>query len=73
MSNLFKQFQTLFGKSPLQIGDVIAVDGDVATVQLAGAGIAKARGPAEVGQKVFVRNGVLEGQAPELPVVPIEI
>ena len=58
-----------------EIGEVTAIDagGDLATVQLPGGGVLQVRGKAEVGKNVFVRNGVIEGEAPSLPLVLIEI
>ena len=38
----------------------------VATVDLPGGGRLQARGDAQAGQRVFVRNGVIEGEAPNL-------
>ena len=44
-----------------------------ATVQLMGGGIVQARGDATLGQRVFVRAGVIEGPAPTLTYVSAEI
>ena len=43
------------------------------TVQLPGGGTVRARGSAAVGDRVFVRDGVLEAVAPNLPLEIIEI
>ena len=75
MRNLHKEFTDIFPAPPLQIGTVTAIDagGDLATVQLPGGGVLQVRGKTEVGQYVFVRNGVIEGEAPNLSVVILEI
>jgi hypothetical protein len=73
MRNLYQQFAELLAKPPLQVGTVTAIDDDVATVALPGGGVLKARGEATVGQKVFVRDDVIEGVAPDLPLEVIEI
>lgn len=73
MTNYFKQFQELFGKGPLQVGEVQAVNGGVAVVELVGGAIVHARGAGQEGQRVFVRDGVIEGEAPLLVLVQIEI
>lgn len=73
MANIFRQFLDLLPARPLQIGTVIAVSGSQCTVQLPGGGILQARGSAAVDDQVFVRDGVIEGEAPGLSVVPIEI
>jgi hypothetical protein len=73
MPNLYQQFRALLPDPPLQIGTVTEVASGVVTVQLPGGGLVKARGSAEVGQKVFVRNGVVEAVAPNLTLELIEI
>ena len=52
---------------------MLSVSGDVARVQLPGGGELLARGDAQVGEKVFVRDGAIEGAAPSLPLFQIEI
>ena len=73
MHNLYQQFRSLLPDPPLQVGTVIATNGGVATVQMPGGGLLKARGTALVGQKVFVRDGVIEAVAPNLTLEIIEI
>ena len=73
MGNLYRQFRALLPEAPLQAGTVVAVDTGTVTVELPGGGLLKARGSAEFGQTVFVRDGVIESVAPSLTVVLIEI
>ena len=73
MHNLYQQFRSLLPDPPLQVGTVIATNGGVATVQMPGGGLLKARGTALVGQKVFVRDGAIEAIAPHLTLEVIEI
>ncbi len=73
MANLFRQFLDLIPDPALQVGTVTAISNELATVELPGGGLIKARGNTTVGQAVFVRNGVIEGDAPDLPVDLIEI
>ena len=73
MHNLYQQFRSLLPDPPLQVGTVLATNGGVATVQMPGGGLLKARGTALVGQKVFVRDGVIEAIAPNLTLEIIEI
>ena len=54
MHNLYQQFRSLLPDPPLQVGTVIATNGGVATVQMPGGGLLKARGTALVGQKVAI-------------------
>ena len=72
MSNLFKRFQDLIPTYPLRVGDVTAYADGVATIQEMG-GVAKARGEATVGDRVFFRNGAIEGPAPDLTIEIIEV
>jgi hypothetical protein len=73
MHNLYQQFRALLPDPPLQVGTVIAVSGGVVTVQMPGGGLLKARGDALVGQKVFVRDAVVEAIAPNLTLEIIDI
>ncbi|HEY0953971.1 MAG TPA: hypothetical protein VGE36_04390 [Roseateles sp.] len=73
MSNLYAEFRRLLPNQPLQVGQVVAVAGGVATIELPGGGRIQARGDATTGQTVFCRDGVIEGEAPDLPIVAITI
>lgn len=73
MRNIFKEFADIFPAAPLQVGTVLDTDGAVCTIELPGGGVLRARGDALVGQRVFVRDGLIEGDAPSLPIVTIEI
>ena len=73
MHNLYQQFRALLPDPPLQVGTVIAVSVGVVTVQMPGGGLLKARGDQLVGEKVFVRDAVVEAIAPDLTLEIIEI
>lgn len=74
MRNIFKEFQDIFPAPPLQVGTVTAIDGAAVTVTLPGGGVLQARGQGSaIGQRVFVRDGLIEGAAPSLPLVSIDI
>jgi hypothetical protein len=74
MPNLWRQFQDLLPDSPLLIGTVISNPSDGAvTVELLDGGLLRASGNAAPGDRVFVRDGRIEGTAPNLPVMDIEI
>lgn len=73
MSNLLSEFRSLLPGAPLQVGEVTAIDNGIATIELPDGATLTARGPATIGQRVFVRDGVIEGQAPALTTVLIEI
>lgn len=73
MSNIYRQFIDLLPKRPLQVATVVAVDGSAVTVQLPGGGLLQVRGDALLGDQVFVRDGVIEGAAPALPIEVIGV
>ena len=73
MRNLYKAFLDLIPDPALQVGTVQSVDNSIATLEMPGGALLKARGEADVGQRVFVRGGAIEGPAPNLPLEIIEI
>ena len=73
MHNVYEQFRQLLPDAPLQVGTVIEVGAGVLSVQLPGGGTIRVRGSAAIGQRVFVRDGVLEAAAPNLALEIIEI
>lgn len=78
-TNPYVLLRALLPAAPLQVGTVLSVTtadpatGQLALVALPGGGTLQARGAAVVGRRVFVRDGVIEGGAPDLTPVPIEI
>jgi len=74
MPNLWRQFQDLLPTSATLIGTVVATHIDqTVSVQLLDGGLLRVAGTAADGTRVFVRDGHIEGEAPELPHVDIEI
>lgn len=73
MSNLFVQFKRLLPSTPRLVGVVDSLFTGGAVVVLQGGGQLRALGEAAVGQRVFVRDGVIEGVAPSLTLVEIEV
>lgn len=69
MSNIYRQFLDLIPARTLEVGEVIAISGGVATIELPGGGIIQARGEATLSQRVFVRDGYIESTAPALAYV----
>ena len=72
-TNLFNRFQKLLRKPPLRVGEVVAYSDGVTLIEEAGGGHVQVRGEASVGAMVYFRDHVIEGPAPALPVVIIEI
>ena len=76
MHNLFAQFRELLPKTALQVGEITAIEPGSVLVTLPGSGSIRARsalGSVTVGQKVFVRDGVVESLAPSLPIEVIDV
>lgn len=73
MSNPYLLFKGLIPEMPLQVGTVSALGTPLHRITLVDGGVITARGEATLGQKVFVRNGVIEGEAPNLGIELIEI
>ena len=71
--NLFKEFLNLLPPRPLEVGTVQSIYSGIATIELPGGGVLQARGEATVGQRVFVRDGLIEGPAPELEWIEGEV
>jgi hypothetical protein len=72
--NVWARFAKLLPQDPLLVGTVSAVHGDgTVSVTLVGGGTRRVRGTATVGQSVYIRSGRIDGQAPSLPSVEIEI
>lgn len=72
--NFYKQLIDLIPDPSLQVGTVTAYTNGLATIELPGGGTIKARGSdVSIGYKVYVRDGIIEGPAPSLPVEIIEV
>jgi len=74
MPNLWRQFKALLPESPLLVATVATRNGDGSlTVTTLDGGQLRVSGSASTGDRVFVRDGQVTGQAPDLPAVDIEI
>lgn len=70
----FRRLQDLMAAPPREVGDITTVAGGLATVALIGGGTVNVRGEnASVGQRVFIRGDVIEGAAPALTLVTVEV
>jgi hypothetical protein len=71
--NPYVIFRRLIPAYPLQSGVVVSEDDGIFTIELPGGGRLQARGSAAIGDSVFVRDGLIEGPAPDLPDELIEV
>lgn len=74
-TNLYKILRDLIPQSPLLIGEVKSISGGVATIDIRGGGVGKARCSDTIkpSDNVFFRDGVIEAKTPNLPLSVIEI
>lgn len=73
MSNLFSQFKRLLPAQPLLVGTAISSGSGAVLVELPGGDRITVRGEATPGDNVFVRGGMVEGTAPALTLVLIDV
>lgn len=74
--NPYSVFLDLVPPKRLLIATVTGIDGDVARLVLPGGGVLTARGVGQraIGAEVYLRDGVIEGDAPAgMPLVQVEI
>ena len=75
-TNLYRALRELLPEAPLQVATVTAVHvtEGASTVTWPGGSAQRVRGASvPMGNLAFVRNGVIEGAAPELDFVEIEV
>lgn len=72
-ANAFVRLARMLSGGPVQIGTVTAFSSGVATVEYPGGAKETVRGDTSVGQKVFVKDGVIQAQAPDLPLYEIAV
>lgn len=76
MSELWRRFRDLLPNDPLLVGTVQAhhADGTSTVVLPDGTTTLRVRGQGvAIGAQAFIKGGAIQGQAPSLPVVTIEI
>lgn len=72
--NPWSRWSSLTPKPALVVGTVLAHINDESRIELPGGSVISARGiGVAIGQKAFVRGDVVEGQAPSLQTVQIEV
>jgi len=73
MPNAWIAFKALIPDAALLVGVVLTSDESGTLVELPDGSRLSVRGVAEVDACVFIRDGVIEGAAPNLPTLEIEI
>lgn len=73
MKNLFKRWQDLTGRSLRTVGTCIAVDFGECMIEYPGGSFVWVKGAGVMGTRYFVKDGKLDGEAPALASLTIEI
>lgn len=71
--NLYTRLLGLFPKDRLLVGNILSVDTGQAVVKLHDGSMMTARGQGSIGDTVYIRGGIIEGTAPDLPLFEIEV
>ena len=73
MKNLFKRFSDLTGRSLRTVGTCISAEFGECTIQYPGGAIVRVKGAGVVSTRYFVMDGKLDGEAPSLASLEIEV
>jgi hypothetical protein len=73
MRNLFKRFSDLTGRKLRTVGTCVAADFGECSIQYPGGSIVRVKGAGVVGNRYFVLDGELDGSAPALGSLEIEV
>ena len=73
MKNLFKRWSDLNGRSLRTVGTCISADYGECTIQYPGGSVVLVKGAGTTGTRYFVMDGRLDGEAPNLPSLTIEV
>ena len=76
MSNIYRALLDLLPNDPLQVATVASINTSAGTsvVTYPGGGVQTVRGTSvAAGHDCFVRAGLIEGAAPDLPLIVIEV
>lgn len=75
-TNIFRRLLELLPSEPVLVGSISAAHADgTATVQLPGGALLRVRNPLAqpLGAAVYLQGGAVIGDAPQLPVIEMEI
>lgn len=74
-TNLWAKFASLTPEAPLLIAQIVSHNADgTSSAQLPDDSIIRAQGQSiAIGQKAFIRDGRIEGQAPELQIFNVAV
>ena len=73
ITNAYRRLIALLPETPSDVGEVTGVSADGCIVTLLTGALATVRGSASVGDFVYVKDGMIQGPAPVLETVEIEV
>ena len=73
MRNLFKRWSDLTGRRLRTVGTCIATNYGESTIQYPGGSLVRVQGEGMIGARYFVLDGKLDGEAPLLTLLQIEV
>ena len=73
MKNLWRRFSDMTGRSLRTVGTCVASEFGESLIEYPGGNAVKVQGTGTVGQRYFVRDGKLDGDAPNLTALEIEV
>lgn len=73
MANLYKLFKSIVPDAPLLVGRAVGKDSIQVFIQLPGGAMVSVRGDAQIGKNYFIRDDVIEGEAPDLTAITIDV
>jgi len=71
--NIYKQLLGILPVARTDVGTVVGLYTDGCRVELQGGGYVRVKGEATVGQRVFIKDGIIVSTAPTLSGVEIDI
>lgn len=73
ISNVYRRLLALMPETPEDVGEVVEVLADGCTVELLTGARVSVRGAASMGDWVYIKDGAIQGPAPELETTEIEV
>lgn len=73
MRNLYRRFSDLTGRSLRTVGTCISADFGECTIQYPGGSLVRAKGAGVETTRYFVQDGKLDGEAPSLVSLTMEV
>ena len=73
MKNIYRRFSDITGRKLRTVGECIGAEFGESTIQYPGGGQVRVKGEGTLGTRYFILDGKLDGEAPDLPALEIEV